>query len=135
MAIHKVLGIETEYGIIVRNAPEQNPIAASSLLVNAYVSEVARAGTGPRIGWDFGDEMPANDARGVLEQYVQPPEVETHLVNAVLTNGARFYVDHAHPEYSSPEVASARDGVVWDRAGEEVLRRAMTAANAIFTRP
>ena len=132
MAIHKVLGIETEYGIIVRNAPEQNPIAASSLLVNAYVSEVARAGTGPRIGWDFGDEMPANDARGVLEQYVQPPEVETHLVNAVLTNGARFYVDHAHPEYSSPEVASARDGVVWDRAGEEVLRRAMTAANAIL---
>lgn len=129
MAIHKVLGIETEYGIFVRNAPEQNPIAASSLLVNSYVSEVAQAGAGPRIGWDFGDEMPANDARGVLEQYVQPPDVETHLVNAVLTNGARFYVDHAHPEYSSPEVASARDGVVWDRAGEEVLRLAMTAAN------
>ncbi len=132
MAIHKVLGIETEYGIIVRNAPEQNPIAASSLLVNAYVSAVARAGVGRRISWDFGDEMPANDARGVLEQYVQPPEVETHLVNAVLTNGARFYVDHAHPEYSSPEVGSARDGVVWDRAGEEVLRRAMTAANAVL---
>ena len=129
MAIHKVLGIETEYGIFVRNAPEQNPIAASSLLVNSYVSEVAQAGAGPRIGWDFGDEMPANDARGVLEQYVQPPDVETHLVNAVLTNGARYYVDHAHPEYSSPEVASARDGVVWDRAGEEVLRLAMTAAN------
>lgn len=124
------MGIETEYGIIVRNAPEQNPIAASSLLVNAYVGAVARSGSGPRIGWDFGDEMPANDARGVLEQYVQPPDVETHLVNAVLTNGARFYVDHAHPEYSSPEVASARDGVVWDRAGEEVLRRAMSAANA-----
>lgn len=63
MAIHKVLGIETEYGIIVRNAPEQNLIAASSLLVNAYVSEVVRAGTGPLIGWDFGDEMLANDAR------------------------------------------------------------------------
>ncbi|MEZ5381247.1 MAG: depupylase/deamidase Dop [Microthrixaceae bacterium] len=132
MAIHKVLGIETEYGILVRGAPEQNPIAASSLVVNAYVTEVTRTGAGPRIGWDFGDEMPANDARGVLEQYVQPPDVETHLVNAVLTNGARFYVDHAHPEYSSPEVASARDGVVWDRAGEEVLRRAMTAANGLL---
>ena len=36
-----------------------------------------------------------------------PPEVETHLVNAVLTNGARYYVDHAHPEYSTPECADA----------------------------
>ena len=33
-----------------------------------------------------------------------PPEVETHLVNAVLTNGARYYVDHAHPELSTPGV-------------------------------
>ncbi len=26
------------------------------------------------------------------------------MANVILTNGARFYVDHAHPEYSSPEV-------------------------------
>ena len=26
-----------------------------------------------------------------------PPSVETHLANTVLTNGARYYVDHAHP--------------------------------------
>ena len=39
-----------------------------------------------------------------------PPEVETHLVNAVLTNGARYYVDHAHPELSTPECADARVG-------------------------
>ena len=32
------------------------------------------------------------------------PEIETTLVNAVLTNGARYYVDHAHPEISTPEV-------------------------------
>ncbi|MDU0349812.1 depupylase/deamidase Dop [Actinomyces sp. MRS3W] len=46
---------------------------------------------------------------------------------AVLTNGARLYVDHAHPEYSSPEVLTPYDALVWDRAGEVVARRAMAA--------
>ena len=45
--------------------------------------------------------------------------------NAVLRNGARWYVDHAHPEYSAPEVSRAREAVVVDRAGEEIARRAM----------
>ncbi|MFH5822730.1 depupylase/deamidase Dop [Georgenia sp. AZ-5] len=45
--------------------------------------------------------------------------------NAVLTNGARLYVDHAHPEYSSPEVTNPLDAVRWDRAGELVMRGAM----------
>ncbi|KAE8762949.1 depupylase/deamidase Dop [Georgenia thermotolerans] len=47
--------------------------------------------------------------------------------NAVLTNGARLYVDHAHPEYSSPEVTNPLDAVRWDRAGELVMRGAMDA--------
>ena len=46
-----------------------------------------------------------------------PPEVETHLVNAVLTNGARYYVDHAHPEYSTPECANALDAVLLRQGG------------------
>ena len=45
----------------------------------------------------------------------------------MLTNGARLYVDHAHPEYSSPETATPREAVLWDRAGEHVMRRAMEA--------
>ncbi len=36
----------------------------------------------------------------------------------ILTNGARLYVDHAHPEYSAPEVADPLDAVIWDKAGE-----------------
>jgi proteasome accessory factor A len=48
----------------------------------------------------------------------------------VLTNGARLYVDHAHPEYSSPEVTSPRDAVRWDRAGDEIMREAMRAAGS-----
>ncbi len=47
---------------------------------------------------------PGNDARGSTPAGSMPPEVETHLVNAVLTNGARYYVDHAHPELSTPGV-------------------------------
>ena len=54
--------------------------------------------------------------------------IETHLANTVLTNGARFYVDHAHPEYSSPECRTPIEGVRYDVAGEHVLRAAMQSA-------
>jgi hypothetical protein len=105
VAIVKVLGMETEYGIIVRGAAEPNPIAASSTLINAYVASLSR-----RVEWDFQDETPARDARGFVREAQMAPEVETHLVNAVLTNGARYYVDHAHPEYSGPECSTAGGG-------------------------
>ncbi len=76
--------------------------------------------------------MPHNDARGTTPAGAYPPEVETHLVNAVLTNGARYYVDHAHPECSTPECADALEVVTWDRAAEEILRRSMEAARALL---
>ncbi|MDP9019223.1 MAG: proteasome accessory factor PafA2 [Actinomycetota bacterium] len=125
MAIPKVCGIETEYGIVVRGAAEPNPMAASSLLINAYVASLQ-----PRVGWDFEDESPGNDARGYRVEGPAAPEVETHLVNAVLTNGARYYVDHAHPELSIPECRDAREVVVWDKAAEQILLRSMRAAQA-----
>ena len=43
----------------------------------------------------------------------------------VLTNGARLYVDHAHPEYSAPETTTPRDAVIWDRAGELIAAHAI----------
>jgi len=122
VATRKICGIETEYGIHATGA-ESNPVVASSLLVNAYASEVDR-----KTGWDFEDETPGNDARGFAREGAMPPMVETHLANTVLTNGARFYVDHAHPEYSTPECADPLEAVLHDKAGEEVLRRAMRAA-------
>ncbi len=126
MALPKVCGIETEYGIVVRGA-ENNPVSASSLLINAYVSATSR-----KVGWDFDDEHPANDARGFSLDDVLAPEVETTLVNAVLTNGARYYVDHAHPEISTPEVSTAREAVVWDRAAEEIVRASMEHARPLM---
>ncbi len=123
MAIAKVYGIETEYGVQVVGGADGNPTTASSVLINSYVAQLAG-----RVGWDFEDESPGRDARGYVREGAMPPEVETHLVNTVLTNGARFYVDHAHPEYSSPECATPLELVIQDRAGEVVLERAMAAA-------
>jgi proteasome accessory factor A len=122
MGIAKILGIETEYGVLVAG-PDPDPIGASSALVNAYATSVSQ-----RTAWDFEDESPGLDARGMPTVSGMAPMVETHLANTVLTNGARFYVDHAHPEYSSPECRTPTEAVRYDVAGEHVLRAAMRAA-------
>jgi proteasome accessory factor PafA2 len=127
VAIQKVLGLETEYGVLHTGVGDPNPIAASSVLINAYVADLAR-----RVGWDFEDESPGNDARGYAREGSMPPEVETHLVNAVLTNGARYYVDHAHPEFSTPECADPLEIVRWDKAGERILAHSMAATDRIL---
>jgi proteasome accessory factor A len=121
VAIPKVCGIETEFGITLRGSPDANPVLASSMLINAYVEH-------RRIGWDFEDESPGQDARGFARDDAAPPEVETHLVNTVLTNGARYYVDHAHPEFSTPECIDALEVTRFDKAGERILARSMQAA-------
>jgi len=125
VAIPKVCGIETEFGVVLRGASDPNPVLASSVLINAYVEQ-------RRVGWDFEDESPGRDARGSARDGAMPPEVETHLVNTVLTNGARYYVDHAHPEYSTPECVDALELVVADKAGERILARSMRAATRLL---
>ncbi len=119
--------METEYGIQVVTDGEMSPTTAASLLINAYVARLER-----RIGWDFEDESPGRDARGFSRESAMPPEIETHLVNAVLTNGARYYVDHAHPEYSTPECSDPLQLICHDRAGEVVLARSMEAARHLL---
>jgi proteasome accessory factor A len=135
MAIPKVCGIETEYGILVRGA-DNNPVLASSLLINAYLGSAARGAnpTSPslRAGWDYQDEHPGRDARGFSLDDMFAPEIESHLVNAVLTNGARYYVDHAHPEISTPECRDALEVVRFDRAAEAIIAASMEAARALL---
>ena len=136
MAIRKICGIETEYGIVFRGVEDPNPITASSILINSYLSDLDRSGGAvhgaPGVGWDFELETPGADARGAANPGAMPPEVETHLVNAVLTNGARYYVDHAHPELSTPECGDARSVVVFDRAAERILEASMRTADALL---
>ncbi len=79
MAVPKVCGIETEFGI-QHLGGDGNPVVASSLLVNENEGGLARA------GWDFEDERPENVARGFFREGVRWPEVETVLVNDVLTH-------------------------------------------------
>jgi Pup amidohydrolase len=127
MAIPKICGIETEYGISVRETQDFNPILTSSLLINAYVQPALR-----RVRWDYEEESPLRDARGFERPGAEAAvEDESGLVNVILPNGARYYVDHAHPEYSSPECSNPRDAVIWDKAGERILEASIGAAHAV----
>src|ERR1041384_6697673 len=127
MSVRRVMGTEVEYGISVQGQPLANPMVASSQVVNAYAPPTVRA---RRARWDFEEESPLRDARGfdMSRQIADPTQLtdeDPTLANVILTNGARLYVDHAHPEYSSPEVTSPRDIVRWDKAGERIMLAAV----------
>jgi proteasome accessory factor A len=127
MAIPKVMGIETEYGISGLGMGDFNPVLSSSLLISSY------AGTLRRIRWDYEQESPLRDARGFEPvQERAPVEEDLGLANVILPNGARYYVDHAHPEYSTPECASPRDVVIHDKAGERILARSLDAVEHLM---
>ncbi|MDN5917633.1 MAG: proteasome accessory factor PafA2 [Pseudonocardia sp.] len=131
------MGTEIEYGIAVPGDPTANPVVTSTQVVLAYAA-AADIPRNRRARWDYEVESPLRDARGFdLSAPTLAPQVDTDLddlgaANVILTNGARLYVDHAHPEYSSPEVLSPRDAVIWDKAGERVM---LEAANRAATVP
>ena len=121
----RIMGSETEYGIATPSDPLLSPIVTSTHAVVAYGlatpdSTVAH--------WDFSHEHPLRDSRGFdLKRYRTVPVVDPHalgVANVMLGNGGRFYVDHAHPEYSSPETTNAFDASLFDIAGDVILRRA-----------
>jgi proteasome accessory factor A len=127
------MGTEVEYGISVQGQPTANPMVASSQVVNAYASATVKA---RRARWDFEEESPLRDARGfdMSRQVADPSQLtdeDMGLANVILTNGARLYVDHAHPEYSTPEVTSPLDVVRWDKAGELVMLDASRRAGQL----
>jgi proteasome accessory factor PafA2 len=122
MSVRRIMGTETEFGISVQGQPHANPMVASTRLVNAYASAELHA---RRARWDFEEESPLRDARGFdmsrdVADTSQLTDEDMGLANMILTNGARLYVDHAHPEYSTPECTNPLDVVRWDKAGEQV---------------
>jgi len=118
----RVIGTEVEYGITITHDDSFNPVTASALIVNAY-------GDGSdKVRWSYIDETPGRDARGFSFAQAAIDDTDSGLVNAVLDNGARLYVDHAHPEYSSPECADPLTATLYDKAGEIVMHRAAAAA-------
>ncbi|MCV2394807.1 depupylase/deamidase Dop [Actinotalea sp. M2MS4P-6] len=157
--MRRVMGIETEYGVLQPGRPQANPMLLSSHVVSVYAAVHAES----RARWDYADEDPLADARGFRLRRtaahpsqltddpsrpapsgddavaLTPDQVERPLAEefddpgaatSILSNGARLYVDHAHPEYSSPEVTTPRDAVIWDKAGEQVMLAAARACAA-----
>jgi len=132
MTVRRVMGTEVEYGVSVPGQPGANAMLLSSQIVNGYGGrpDVPR---NRRARWDFEEESPLRDARGFdLGSALGPEYLEAEddagLANVILTNGARLYVDHAHPEYSTPEVTNPRDAVLWDKAGERIMAEASRRA-------
>lgn len=137
--VHRVMGTETEFGIHAPANPGAHHSVLSTELVNAYADLVTHRGDAVAgTEWDYAGESPLVDARGwrmprsaahpsqLTDQALVGPDGEpVHLLlSTVLTNGARWYVDHAHPEYSSPETTSPREAMVWDAAGDLVAQAA-----------
>ena len=104
-----VMGTETEYGILAPAAPELDPGLLSAAVVACWDGPATSAELDPA------GPIPIEDAH-----------------NRFLGNGARLYVDHAHPEYSAPETTNAVDAVTYDLAGDEIVRRAAVRASALL---
>jgi proteasome accessory factor A len=124
MAIPKVVGVEQEYAVVLNGTRDFDPVELSFLVVNSYEKATHAI-------WDYDTESPLLDARGFRREGEETviSSRANYRINNLLINGARFYVDHAHPEYSSPECRTARDAVAVDKAGEAILGAAAAKAN------
>jgi proteasome accessory factor A len=119
------MGLENEYGI--SSKLNTDPITLSNRIVLAYAKHVY---PDSNIRWDYDVENPLRDARGfdMSRADADPSQLTDEgqaIPNLVLPNGARFYVDHAHPEYSAPEVLNPMDITKWDLAGEQIMKIAV----------
>lgn len=158
MSIPKAAGIETEYGIIIWGATAFNPFMASQLVLDAY-----RGVGGPAIStWGYygmvtgeviepeSEENPLNGDLPYKLAETTPAgghktgkqggngsgqAVTYGLGSLMLANGARYYVDHTHPEYCTPETLLARGVVAADKAGERIVARCLNAVNRAGTLP
>jgi proteasome accessory factor A len=126
----RVFGLETEYGITLSGAESVDVVAESIELVRRYTEN------GALMKWDYELEDPHLDARGFRARELlqdtdesayyeidkrRPLSFEEIKSDLVLSNGARFYNDHAHPEYSTPECTTLGQIVAQDKAGERIL--------------
>lgn len=134
MAVPKIMGTETEYGIAVKGEANFDPISYSIMVVNSY-----HPGLSPKIYWDYDQESPLTDARGFeLEEQAKmeiPNQEENITTNKVLYNGARLYVDHAHPEYSTPECSDVVELIIHEKAGEKILEMSRVEASNRMSSP
>lgn len=123
------MGIETEYGVSSPGHPNANAMLMSSQVVTAY-DRSTHPDRMSRTRWDYDVETPLRDARGfdMSRAEADPSQLtddDVGMANVILTNGARLYVDHAHPEYSTPEVLTPYEATLYDRAGQQIDRKSV----------
>ena len=138
MSVRRVMGTETEYAVLADAAGRHGPGSVRRddpvSLSFAVVREAADPATA-RIHWDYGGEDPTRDTRGGrLERTLAPRSMLTDdspldVVNVLAPNGGRIYVDHAHPEYSSPECVEPFQALAYARAGDVLMLDAARRAS------
>jgi proteasome accessory factor A len=141
--MQRTLGIETEYGITVDGAEAVDVVAESIALVRSY-TQIEPPVQDSALKWDYNLEDPHQDVRGFrVPELLQDFDEAKYFVqdqnrqlsfqeiksDLVLSNGARFYNDHAHPEYSTPECKSLRDIIAQDKAGERIIEECVRRRN------
>jgi len=124
--LYRILGTETEFGIASRHASLSDPVANSLRLVSFYPSLPV-----PQALWDYENENPLLDARGfeIEGERERPGPDYNRQLNKILANGGRWYVDGAHPEYSTPECSNPRELVAYERAGERIAAQSLDLMN------
>ncbi|MDF7663649.1 depupylase/deamidase Dop [Bifidobacterium sp. ESL0763] len=131
MSVRRMMGTETEYAVSTDDGRRYQPVELSFKVVGG----AAGAGTS-HIRWDYRQEDPLNDARGMrLPRASARPDMLTdepqnRIVNVIAPNGGRVYVDHAHPEYSAPETMDPFSAVRYDFAGDRIMLQAARRVNA-----
>ena len=120
-----LFGLETEYGIAVEGKGASDLMAEARALVRSYAGTFAAP-------WDYASEHPRRDVRGFEAATLATDSRDSRFDKSsahyattsdersdrVLANGARFYNDHGHPEYATPECRSLPDLIAHDRAGD-----------------
>jgi len=126
--IKRILGTETEFGVAAKDPETLDPVSNSILLVNSYPNVPS-----PQALWDYENENPLLDARGFEAdgERERPGPEYNRLLNKLLGNGGRLYVDGAHPEYSTPECTNAHDLLAYEKAGERIMDLAREMASRI----
>ncbi|MBM3823515.1 MAG: peptidase [Verrucomicrobia bacterium] len=142
-----LIGVETEYGIHVeRSEGEGEPdVVADSIALVRCASE-----PGVWMVWDYSAEDPHRDARGFHVDQLRQDTDEAAYVDQdarrelsyvevksdlALSNGGRFYNDHAHPEFCTPECATPGELAQQDRAGEWLVRNCARTLGGKLGRP
>ena len=133
-----LLGLETEYGIIREDLENSDPVEESMKLLQACERKSVFC------KWAYSQENSHLDMRGFRVTSLAQDEEEDAFCaedrkrsysyldmkcDRVLTNGARFYNDHTHPEYSTPECNSVLSLVAHDVAGERIVAECVAIRN------